>query len=173
MGASAKAFAEAAQIIDDLIRRWIADLMSLKGRETAGKLKGELSDLRFDSNEFQLILSRIADKQFTNADVEDLANKLQFTATSVDGTLLGLDEEYKNFINSRYGSEFWNTLENDVRRMKNNIRREIMALSKMRASKEGKAAAAKRILVAIEKFNDDLAQSCDKIQSPLVRPKSS
>ncbi len=172
-GASVKAFADAVVIIDGVFRRWIADLMSLKGTGKARELNKEMLGLQFDSGEFLKILVSIADGEFTNSEVETLAELLQSTAASVDGTLLSLREDHREFLNARYGAQFWNRVDTKVRAMKNNIRKNILQSSQMKGSKTEKGAIASEILKKIEEFNNDLALICEIISPPLQKPKSS
>jgi hypothetical protein len=172
-GASAKAFADAVVIVDGVFRGWIADLMSLKGSGKARELNKEMLELHFDSGEFLKILVSIADGEFTNSEVETLAELLQSTAASVDGTLLSLREDHREFLNARYGAQFWNRVDKKVRLMKNNIREDISKLGQMKGSKMAKGATAAEILNKIEEFNNDLTLICENISPPLRKPKSS
>jgi hypothetical protein len=173
LGHDAKAYAETAKIIDELMRRWLSDLMNLfdkKGREEARVIQGELVGLEFVSDDdFRAALNKIASGKFQREELDKLATALENTATDVNATLLSLRTEHRDFLNNRYGLGFWGSVDTDVREMKRTIRENIMALALVEGEQK-QVAAANQVLVQITKFNSDLARICAVIHPPVIHP---
>jgi hypothetical protein len=167
-----KSYAEAAKIIDELIRRWLLDLKDLfdrEGKKTAETIRKELADLHFDSTEFRRILQQIASGNAQKEQVNEVASLLQNTAGSVSGVLFGMLDEHKTFIDERYGAGFWNKLETQVRGIKLHIREKLEELCNTKTSNTERQKLAKQLLVEIEQFNENLALFRDAIVPP-ARP---
>jgi hypothetical protein len=170
-----KIYAETAKIIDELLRRWVADIRNLLDRKsagTAGEAKDNLAELRFGQSGFRNPISKIASGKYTRAEMEELGRLLQNTAGEVGTILSRLEEEHRGFLDKRYGSGFWNRLDKDVAEVKLNIRHKIERLAQSKSAKDVKVGLADEIKRDIEKFNEDLSLFCDIISPPKIAATS-